>query len=345
LPTTRKTGGSRSSSSEGAATSPASHGPAADAIANAGERVTHLYPNDLYVAHLSLYEFAAGLAREGGVLDAGCGSGYGSAHLATRGAREVLGIDVDPDAIAFCRRHHPHARVRFRVLDVADVGSLGDARFDLVISSNTLEHVPRVGVFLHATTRLLAPGGALVVAVPPVEGPRARLREMSNPYHLNIWSPAQWRHTLDRYFAEVQAYRHTLASDAVAPDFLNRPEDVTIDVADFAFVAVPPGDALGPSLTALFVARSPFGEAKLPPPGAAPELVDDSFTRRRPVLPPLPPEQLAAEVRPIGALPARALRLWRRGGARGVLREARRSLVWRLRRARAVRALPDSDDT
>jgi hypothetical protein len=49
-----------------------------DEIMNKGERVTHLYPNDCYYGHLSIYYFALQFCQGGTVLDAGSGAGYGS---------------------------------------------------------------------------------------------------------------------------------------------------------------------------------------------------------------------------------------------------------------------------
>lgn len=44
-------------------------------IMNNGERVTRLYPNDSYFAHLSIYSFAVDYCRGCHVPNAGCGAG------------------------------------------------------------------------------------------------------------------------------------------------------------------------------------------------------------------------------------------------------------------------------
>ena len=56
-------------------------------------------------------------ARLGPVLDAGCGTGRVSAHLAARGL-DVSGIDLSPRMVEVARRTHPHLRF--------DVGALED---------------------------------------------------------------------------------------------------------------------------------------------------------------------------------------------------------------------------
>ena len=44
-------------------------------ISDQGERVSHLYPNDCYFAHLAIYYFALDHAHGGNILDAGWGLG------------------------------------------------------------------------------------------------------------------------------------------------------------------------------------------------------------------------------------------------------------------------------
>mgnify|MGYP003623051184 CR=1 FL=1 len=54
---------------------------------------------DLLNEHMARYNFAARLTRGKRVLDAGCGTGYGSLELARMAAR-VTGIDIAPEAAA-----------------------------------------------------------------------------------------------------------------------------------------------------------------------------------------------------------------------------------------------------
>src|SRR5579864_4749519 len=60
---------------------------------------------DLFNEHLARYAFAARLAHGKRVLDAGCGTGYGSAELAHT-ALAVTGADIAAEAIAFAREHY-----------------------------------------------------------------------------------------------------------------------------------------------------------------------------------------------------------------------------------------------
>jgi 2-polyprenyl-3-methyl-5-hydroxy-6-metoxy-1,4-benzoquinol methylase len=49
--------------------------------------------------------------KPGRILDLACGVGYGTELLAAAvGVEEVLGVDIDPEAIAYARDRYPHPR-------------------------------------------------------------------------------------------------------------------------------------------------------------------------------------------------------------------------------------------
>jgi 2-polyprenyl-3-methyl-5-hydroxy-6-metoxy-1,4-benzoquinol methylase len=77
-----------------------------------GENVSPEVPNDLFIAHLSIYAFAAPHARGGRVLDIGSGAGYGSEFLRNAGATEVIGLDLDPRNVRYANRHYPNIEFR-----------------------------------------------------------------------------------------------------------------------------------------------------------------------------------------------------------------------------------------
>jgi trans-aconitate methyltransferase len=288
---------------------------------NDGERITHLYPNDCYYAHLSLYHFALPFAANGVVLDAGCGDGYGTHYLAERGARFVRGIDVSTKAIAFCREHFCRANLEYRLADLQALHDFTEQPLDLLFTSNVLEHLADVPAFLRAAWRLLKPTGVMVVAVPPIVNAAQRAANIVNPFHLNIWSSRQWEHVLRLYFAEVQPYQHLIPA-GLPVDFLHTPEQTVIRENDFRFEPV--ADTLAESastLTALYVVRRPIPREQLPGAGQPLSFVDDSFTR--PLL--LPPRAEIAQAAPRWwRLPRRAWEVVRREGIPALLRKTKR---------------------
>lgn len=252
-------------------------------ISDDGERITHLYPNDCYYAHLSIYRFALRWARGGRVLDAGSGAGYGSAYLLEHGARSVLGVDVSDTAVAFSREVFGAPRLEFRAMAVEEVGALESRTFDFIFCSNVLEHVPAVSRFLRGACRVLAPGGTMLVAVPPITNDALRAANLGNPHHLNIWSPRQWHHVLGSYFAQVSCFGHKFARTDLGLNFANTPEQTVISEDDFLFAAVPLEKALTlPTITSIFILGRPRPEGELPPEDGPITFVDESFTREAP---------------------------------------------------------------
>lgn len=129
------------------------------------------------VVDLEPHGFSIGGAR---TLDVGCASGYLTFAVAAIGAALSVGIDVDP--VGYVR---PHERVATRDailgatdaevrLEEGDAMALpyGDGAFDLVYSTNVLEHVQDLRGAFREMRRVLAPGGFAHHRVDPWFGPR-----------------------------------------------------------------------------------------------------------------------------------------------------------------------------
>lgn len=260
-------------------------------VTDGGERVTHLYPNSCYYAHLSIYQFAIPYSQGRTVLDAGAGAGYGAHFLATHGAKQVTGVDASAKAVAFSREHFQHPNLTYQVMNLEELRGFDGDSFDLVFSSNTLEHLRSVPDFLRQVCDLLRGSGALIVAVPPILNEELRQANIDNPYHLNIWSPQQWQSVLRTYFESVRCFRHHFEAPGVELDFSDTPETTRVRETDFSFLPTTVEEMYRfGCITAIFVAERPRAETALPQPGAPLEFVDSSFSRpfSRPVPPPPP---------------------------------------------------------
>jgi SAM-dependent methyltransferase len=151
--------------------------------------------------HRKRYEFARPLCEGRDVLDAGCGVGYGTAFLAER-ARHVVGVDVDPEAIAYARRRYAAPNVEFRVGDVAAL-DLGDASVDVACSFETIEHLADRDAFLVEMRRVLRQHGTLIVSTPRAD---RTVERPANPFHAVELSAADFEALLRRHFGEVELY-------------------------------------------------------------------------------------------------------------------------------------------
>lgn len=99
------------------------------------------------------------------VLDAGCGNGSLTAWLAAQG-HELTGVDVAEDGLAFARQQHAGPRFELRSVydDLSDLMPVGG--WDLIVSSEVIEHLFAPTKFLNNLFGLLRPDGQLIVTTP-----------------------------------------------------------------------------------------------------------------------------------------------------------------------------------
>lgn len=99
------------------------------------------------------------------VLDLGSGSGALLASFAGRGWDRV-GVDISASGVAIARRAYPD--ITFIEADATgNLASLvGTSTFDVVLSTETLEHVGLPRLFARNAFLALKPGGRLILSVP-----------------------------------------------------------------------------------------------------------------------------------------------------------------------------------
>ena len=98
--------------------------------------------------------------RPGVAVDAACGTGRFAEFLAKRGHR-VISVDSSPDMLAHARRRVPDGEFRIAELDQLP---LSDDSADVIVCALALVHVPRLQPVLAEFTRVLRPGGDLVIS-------------------------------------------------------------------------------------------------------------------------------------------------------------------------------------
>jgi acyl transferase domain-containing protein/SAM-dependent methyltransferase len=95
------------------------------------------------------------------VLDVGCGRGGTAAFLAERFGADVTGIDLAPDAIAFCRRVHRHPKLRFEIGDAENLPA-EDCAFDVLTNIESSHTYPNVRSFFAEVRRVLKQDGTFL---------------------------------------------------------------------------------------------------------------------------------------------------------------------------------------
>ena len=100
------------------------------------------------------------------VLDAGCGEGRSSRHIAAKGA-SVTGVDLSSGMIAEATRkeHENPLGIRYAVSSCADLGKYREGYFHMVTSFMALMDTANLAGVLREFSRVLKVGGKLMIAV------------------------------------------------------------------------------------------------------------------------------------------------------------------------------------
>ena len=142
--------------------------------------------------HRAAYEVALQHATSGRVIDVGSGSGHGTRLLGS-GFPNALGIDrVFPD------RANRAGGVQFLVGDLRAL-PLAEARFDLVVSFQVIEHLEDPTFYVDALAGLLRPEGLAIVTTPNI-----LTSDGVNPYHVHEYRADELAACLGRRFDAVE---------------------------------------------------------------------------------------------------------------------------------------------
>ena len=167
-----------------------------------GERTLPDVPAENYWfrRHLAVYEWVAERCQGRDVVDMACGEGYGVDVLARR-ARQVTGVDANPEA-------HEHARLKYTrpgVRFVRDLVESYSEPCDAVVFLQTIEHVADPEAVLRHFRELLRPGGIAFVSTPnllTLAPPGAD--KSDNPWHLKEYRAEEFRALCESVFDDVE---------------------------------------------------------------------------------------------------------------------------------------------
>jgi SAM-dependent methyltransferase len=166
-----------------------------------GERTLPDVPAENYWfrRHLVVYEWIAERCAGLKVVDMACGEGYGTDVLARR-AREVTGVDANPEAFEHARLKYTRPGVRF----VRNMIELHAEPCNVVVFLQTIEHVPDPeGVLRHFKEM----AGAVYVSTPNLLTLAPPGAERSgNPWHLREYRVAEFRALCESVFDRVELY-------------------------------------------------------------------------------------------------------------------------------------------
>ena len=159
--------------------------------------------------HLKRYDFACGHVKGKRVLDIACGCGYGSSLLLKQGqAQEIIGVDIEQDAIRYANHRYYADNIKRYV---GDGTKFSDAKkFDVIISFETIEHVPNYKELLENFYNNLNESGILLISTPIN---KITTTNLNNPYHVIEWSFSDFHKLLENYFEIQEVYLQNVKED------------------------------------------------------------------------------------------------------------------------------------
>jgi ubiquinone/menaquinone biosynthesis C-methylase UbiE len=113
-----------------------------------------------------LYERVVGNVDLAGkaLVEVGCGSGAGSAHLArTYHPASLIGIDFNKDLVSWCCTQHHEPNLKFQQGDAEDL-PIADDSVDAVVNVESSHCYPSRLKFFEEVARVLRPGGSFLFA-------------------------------------------------------------------------------------------------------------------------------------------------------------------------------------
>jgi SAM-dependent methyltransferase len=124
------------------------------------------------------------------VVDMGCNDGSITGGYLERGAREVIGIDIDDAAIHWAQEHRSSQNISFFLSSTASL-PLADDLIDVIICYDVFEHVSEPAAMLEECYRVLKPGGKMIIGT----------WGWHHPFAPHLWStmPVPWAHV---FFSE-----------------------------------------------------------------------------------------------------------------------------------------------
>jgi len=166
-----------------------------------GERIyvgVDFYDVKSYEDHFDRYKFAGQYLQSSFiVVDASCGTGYGS-EIISGLSKKVIGLDLSDHALAWAKAHHSKSNIEFKKADLNGHIDISSDSVDAIVSFETLEHVEKQEMMLGEFKRILKPGGILILSSPDKDiTSEARFK---NRFHIHELSKNEFVGILQKFF-------------------------------------------------------------------------------------------------------------------------------------------------
>lgn len=164
----------------------------------------------IYVRHKKICEILDTLVRKNGYTNLlNIGSGLGLMEHFMEEVIEITGYDIADDEIAVAndlatQNGRPYTYVH------QDINAIeSDKKYDMILVSELLEHIPDEAVLLQQLKKMLTPNGVIVITVPHRMQPVNRIRQWQGK-ELIILDPTHLREYIESEIKEVLVEQNDL---------------------------------------------------------------------------------------------------------------------------------------
>ncbi len=133
----------------------------------------------------------------------------GSEFLLRSGAKKVIGVDIDLESLDFASQQYP--KINFVRGDASSHIPLPDACVDVVVSFETIEHLPNQKTFLEECRRVLRRGGKFICSSPNYDLSKW---DPPNPFHVKELTSMEFVGMMEHFFFNPSTDLHTAGTFA-----------------------------------------------------------------------------------------------------------------------------------
>lgn len=159
---------------------------------------------------VAIQTIAAQKTQPTSILDIACGNGFGSDMLAKNYPQaQVIGGDLDPQAIKDCQLYWSGSNLDFQVLDGTQL-PFQDQSIDVICSFETIEHTTQYHQMISEFSRVLNPSGIAFISTPNflINSPSG---VVTNPYHTQEFVLDELDDILKKHFKKVMIFGQSYA--------------------------------------------------------------------------------------------------------------------------------------
>lgn len=164
------------------------------------------------IEHMHRYIGIKEILKGKTVLDAACGTGYGSDIIAST-AKKVYGVDISQEAVDFANEHFG-SRENLKYLQ-GDVTKLPfeAGEMDVVVSFETIEHINATmqKEFLAEIKRVLKPDGILIMSTPNKEIYTIQAGNQATEWHVKEFFEEEYDEFLRSQFTHVKYFQQYIS--------------------------------------------------------------------------------------------------------------------------------------